>query len=471
MRRLELFFSSVVFLAFTAGIGWAAEDPLLIGRVAVAAGAVQYRTAGGEWSAALANEPIANGTSLRTGTDAEAALHGLGAQVSLAPSSEADILRFDRDVLQIFLAGGRIGVHLGSFDAAKTVEIDLPQGGMWLDAPGDYDIDAANAQSPVTVQVFAGGVRFGGGLDASRIAKPARDWFSDWWESEDDDADLTAPATPPLAGAAALAANGRWELDGKFGNVWFPSDVPADWVPYRDGVWRFLAPWGWTWIDNAPWGFAPAHYGRWAQIDGRWGWVPGHRVAAGDYAPAVVGFFGTAGIGLSRPGDIGTVPAIAWFPLAPDENLGDADGNYANRRFATAVLRTSFAAGLPVAGAIIDDVPERRFLDAPVILGALGIAPTGMPTAVAAKAPAAVAAAAVNPSTVAPQPPSEAEAAPVRQPFVVALRDAPARVERVVHEVRRKLHLATAVLRARRLASVYHPPHNRRRFAAARGGA
>ena len=23
------------------------------------------------------------------------------------------------------------------------------------------------------------------------------------------------------------------------------------------------APWGWTWVDDAPWGFAPFHYGRW----------------------------------------------------------------------------------------------------------------------------------------------------------------------------------------------------------------
>lgn len=471
MRLWELFFGSVVYLALTAGIGWAADNPILIGRVGVVSGAAEYRATGGEWSAALVNEPVADGTGLRTGADSEAALRGLGAQISLAPSSEVQVLRFDRDVLQISLAGGRIGVHLGPFDAAKTVEVDLPQGGLWLDAPGDYDIAGADAQSPVTVQVFNGGVQFGGGLDASHIVKPDRDWFSDWWRSTDGNADLTAPSTPRLAGAASLSADGRWEVDAKLGNVWFPSDVPAGWVPYRDGMWRYLPPWGWTWIDNAPWGFAPSHYGRWAQIDGKWAWVPGEHVTAADYRPAVVAFLGTAGIGLSRPGDIGTTPAVAWFPLAPDETVGDADGSYANRRFATAMLRTTFAAGLPVASAQVSDVPEQRFVDAPVILGALDIPPTGISTSAPVKPVETAVATAATANATAMATDSPLEATPVRQPFFVALRDAPARVVRVVHEVRRRLHIAAARLRAHPLASAYHSPHNRRHLAAARGGA
>jgi hypothetical protein len=487
MRGWELLLGSVVYLCSTAGVGWAAADsPVLVGRVSAVVGAARYHSTGGEWSAGLVNEPVADGTELRTAVDSEAELGGLGARVALAPSSELQVLRFDKSTLQIALSSGRIGVHLGPFDAAKTVEIDLPQGGVWLDAPGDYDITAADAQAPAAVEVFAGGVQFGGDLDASHIAKPESDWFSDWWRSEDDNADLSAPATPALAGAAALAAAGRWELDSRLDNVWFPSDVAADWAPYRDGVWRYLSPWGWTWIDNAPWGFAPSHYGRWARIDGKWGWVPGEHVA--DYSPAVVAFLGTAGIGMSRPGDIGATPAVAWFPLAPDEKLGDADGDYLNRRFTTAVARTSFIAGLPVASAIVDDIPEQRFIDAPVILGALGIPPAGAPVAVAAvPKPADIATAAANAAAITSDP--APEPATARQPFLVALRDAPARVVRVVHEVGRKLRLAAAVLRAHRpantnsahvvtstyrphaLASVYHSPHNRRHLAAARGGA
>ncbi len=41
------------------------------------------------------------------------------------------------------------------------------------------------------------------------------------------------------------------------GTVWYPQSVPTNWAPYRDGHWAYVAPWGWTWIDDAPWGFNP----------------------------------------------------------------------------------------------------------------------------------------------------------------------------------------------------------------------
>ena len=30
--------------------------------------------------------------------------------------------------------------------------------------------------------------------------------------------------------------------------------MPEKWAPYRHGYWRWIEPWGWTWIDDAPWG-------------------------------------------------------------------------------------------------------------------------------------------------------------------------------------------------------------------------
>ena len=43
--------------------------------------------------------------------------------------------------------------------------------------------------------------------------------------------------------------------------------VAVGWAPYRYGRWAWVRPWGWTWVDNAPWGYAPFHYGRWVQLD------------------------------------------------------------------------------------------------------------------------------------------------------------------------------------------------------------
>jgi hypothetical protein len=434
-----------------------------IGRVSSVAGPVQYQSIVGEWSAALANEPVAAGTGLRAAQNAETELRGPGTRVALAPSSELHLLRFDGEALQIAVLNGRIGVRLDE-NAPQTVEIDLPHGGVWLDAPGDYDITAGDVHDPVRVEVFAGAVRLGGGLYDRYIAATERDWFSDWWRAQDDNADLSARPSTDIAGAAALDAAGSWESDSKLGKIWYPSDVAADWTPDRDGVWRFLAPWGWTWIADEPWGFAPAHYGRWARIDDRWGWVPGVQVSAADYSPATVAFLGTVGIGLSRPSDAG--PAVAWFPLGPGETIGDGnDANYRNRAFATAVPRAAFAGGLPAATAQIDDVPRQRFADAPVILDQLGIAPAAtVVVAAAPKRPGVVIAAAAKTTPISPAP----IATTGRQGVVVALRAAPAPA-RGTHK---RLRIAI-MLRSHPVASTsaLRWTHNRRHLAAARGGA
>jgi hypothetical protein len=482
VRTGELLLGAAVSLWLAAAPqGWAADDASpRVGRVSVVAGAVQYHSPAGGWADALINEPIAAGADLRTTSDAESELRAPGTQVALAPASELRVIHLDRDTIEIALTGGRIGVHLATKESPKTVEIDLPQGGVWLAAPGNYDITAGDAQTPAQIQVFSGRARFGGGLDDSHVAKAAPDWFSDWWRSQDDNADLTDPRPwPGISGITVLGEAGHWGLDAKLGNVWYPSDVSTDWTPYRDGVWRYLAPWGWTWIDAAPWGFATSHYGRWARVDNRWGWVPGDGLDKAEYSPAVAAFLGTAGIGLSRPGDIGAMPAVAWFPLAPGETIGDgADANYQNRRYATAVPRAVFAAGLPVANALVDDLPVQRFADAPVILQALGIPPGSSIAAATPKKPEPAVAAA---SAVPPANPASAAAASMpaanaptspdeRQGYVVALRDAPVRAP--PREMRKRVRVASViVLRPRPLASALHSPHNRQHLAAARGGA
>ena len=67
-------------------------------------------------------------------------------------------------------------------------------------------------------------------------------------------------------------------------------------------------------MDDAPWGFAPSHYGRWTQIGPRWAWVPGSFGPRPVYAPALVAFVGgdNWSVALGSPG-------AAWFPLAPGE--------------------------------------------------------------------------------------------------------------------------------------------------------
>src|SRR5229473_2552352 len=94
--------------------------------------------------------------------------------------------------------------------------------------------------------------------------------------------------------------------------------VDVGWAPYRYGHWVWVAPWGWTWVEDEPWGFAPFHYGRWAEVGGGWCWVPGPVVVRPVYAPALVVFVGGPRFGASVSFG-GGGGGVAWFPLGPRE--------------------------------------------------------------------------------------------------------------------------------------------------------
>ncbi len=71
-----------------------------------------------------------------------------------------------------------------------------------------------------------------------------------------------------------------------------PRVVASGWAPYSTGRWAWVQPWGWTWVDDAPWGFAPFHYGRWVYLRNSWCWAPGSYVRRPVYAPALVAWIG-----------------------------------------------------------------------------------------------------------------------------------------------------------------------------------
>ena len=95
--------------------------------------------------------------------------------------------------------------------------------------------------------------------------------------------------------------------------MWVPSGVAAGWAPYTYGHWVWISPWGWTWVDDEPWGFAPFHYGRWVYGGGFWGWAPGPYYARPFYAPALVAWFGGPRFGVGF--GFGFGGGIGWCPL------------------------------------------------------------------------------------------------------------------------------------------------------------
>ena len=142
------------------------------------------------------------------------------------------------------------------------------------------------------------------------------DGFDTWSASRDrryERSRSTSYVSRQMVGYADLDEYGTWSQVPEYGAVWYPSGVASDWAPYRNGYWVDVGTWGPTWVDYAPWGYAPFHYGRWAYIGGRWGWCPGAYVARPYWAPAMVGWAGGPGWGLSVSAG---APVYGWVPLA-----------------------------------------------------------------------------------------------------------------------------------------------------------
>jgi flagellar biosynthesis GTPase FlhF len=114
-----------------------------------------------------------------------------------------------------------------------------------------------------------------------------------------------------VVGYEDLDDQGSWQPTS-YGYMWFPRGLQPGWAPYQQGHWAYVPPWGYTWVDDNRWGFAPFHYGRWASVDGAWGWIPAPPPAPGAiyvrpvYAPALVAW-------------VGAGATIAWFALGPRE--------------------------------------------------------------------------------------------------------------------------------------------------------
>src|SRR6516165_2933329 len=317
------------------------EPPARVGRVSLVSGALAFYGPGdSDWSAAKVNLPVAAGAWLATDPQSRAELRIGPDSLDLANDTQLSFAELRDRVMQIALSQGRVDLHLRRLQHDETAEIDVPVGGVWLLQQGVYDIDSGGPDQPTRVTVFEGSAHFvGGGIDTivnagdmlvlsgsgtltAAVEHAAPDDFARWCRSHDyDEKRLAAPrhVSPAMTGYEELDEYGEWAAAPGYGEVWFPRSVPAGWAPYREGRWVWVEPWGWSWVDDEPWGFAPCHYGRWARLDDRWGWVPGELVPAPVYAPALVAFIPPPAIAVPVPVPVDAGPPVGWFPLAPGE--------------------------------------------------------------------------------------------------------------------------------------------------------
>jgi FecR protein len=477
-RRRMLRWTSLILLSlllFAAPqTAWAADDddpPGRVARLSYAAGAVSFNPAGtDDWTSAVVNRPLTIGDKLWTDNGARAELNLGTAAIRLGDQTGFSFLNLDDRATQIQVTEGTLNVRVRRLDQDEVFEIDTPNLAFSILRPGTYRIkvNESGDATMVAVQTGEGEVTGAGSAYTIRAGEsgmfsgvdqlsvdmqgyPAGDEFDRWSSERDrrwDRSSAPRYVSDDVIGSEDLDEYGGWRPVPEYGNVWFPRTTAAGWAPYRNGHWVWISPWGWTWVDDEPWGFAPFHYGRWVVVDGSWGWVPSPprpAVVRADYvrpvySPALVAWVG--GSRLAVGVGVGSEPTgVAWFPLGPrdvycpsyhasqryvervnvsntvvvnrtqvtnvynnvyvnkTENITNVRyQNQAGPNAVTAVSRQAFVAGQPVNRNIVQ-VDSKEVASAPVAPRTPSVAPQAH-SAVGAAAPARV-------------PPAQAMARPV----------------------------------------------------------
>ena len=389
------------------------DPPSRVARLAYIRGTVSFVPAGeNEWVEAQINRPLITGDKLWTDHDSRAELEIGSSALRLDAQTSFDFLNLDDDTAQIELTEGSLNLRVRRLYDNQVYEIDTPTLAFVINRVGEYRLTVLpNGQATVVNVLQGGGDAYGEGGARSRIEEgqsvtfndsglrdyytdslPRPDSFDEFCRQRDDrwdHAKSRAYVSEDVIGYQDLDDNGDWSDVPEYGHVWYPTTVAVGWSPYHHGHWGWVGAYGWTWIDDAPWGFAPFHYGRWAYIGNRWGWCPGAIGVRPYYAPALVAFIGGGvSVGVAVGGPVG------WFPLGPRDvyfpgyhvsqryftnvnvtntvvnttvinnyygnySRGDVNYtqiNYANRNIngaVTAVPATAFASARPVAASAI----------------------------------------------------------------------------------------------------------------------
>lgn len=314
------------------------DPPGRVARLSSIDGDVSMAPADSEdWADAVLNRPLTRGDKLAVGADGRAELQVGSATLHLDRGTDFSFIELDDDVMQMSVTEGAATIRVRRLGEKETIQIETPNSTVFLRHPGEYHFEIDSAGDRTVVKARSGEAEVVGGsksylvraneegvftgldnLTAQIEPIAPRTAFESWAndrDRRDERSESTRYVSRDVIGYEDLDDDGEWISEPSYGHVWRPLYVASDWAPYRYGRWGWVSPWGWTWIDDARWGFAPFHYGRWAHIRNRWCWVPGPRHLRPVYAPALVGWVGGPAVSVSLSFGHG----VGWYPLAPRE--------------------------------------------------------------------------------------------------------------------------------------------------------
>ncbi len=307
-----------------------------VARLSIVQGDVNVKLGStGELVAAAVNAPLVAQDHVQTSPGSRAEVEFDSANLlRLAPNTDAGFADLEYHRYQVQLGQGTV-IYRVLRDSDAQAEIDTPSIAVHPLQQGEYRISVLDdGTTQITVRAGQAEILSPRGsqrLDAGHTTlvrgnpsdpefqssyEIARDQFDDWCAGRDRD--LLASQSynyvnRDVYGADDLDAYGNW-VPSQYGQVWSPRPPVPDWSPYSYGQWSYVDDYyGWSWVDNAPWGWAPYHYGRWFWNSGYgWCWWPGARFGVSLWSPALVGFFGWGG-------GAGLWAGLGWVALAPFE--------------------------------------------------------------------------------------------------------------------------------------------------------
>ncbi len=239
-----------------------------------------WRPGASDWTPATVNTPLAPGDIFYTGAGGTVEIQvGPRAFVRAAPGAQIALDNHEADYIQLRLTAGHAALDIRELGPGDTLELATPGAAFTIERNGFYH--AAVTADTTTFRAHRAGsatmTPAGGaatpvaanqqvvvtGTESPRVvvgAAPALTAWDQWNHQRTDYLTQTASARYVPAGVygtETLDQNGSWRTVETYGNVWVPTTVAPGWVPYSTGRWIWDPRFGWTWLDNASWGWAP----------------------------------------------------------------------------------------------------------------------------------------------------------------------------------------------------------------------